>query len=659
MTAFTRRKVPAGAQGCGGDQGKSTQGISAQGGEAGETPAPPAAGRRARLRGLDGVRALAVLAVMAFHEGLRWIPGGFLGVDVFFVLSGYLITDLLVAQFDRSGRLDLRGFWARRARRLLPALAVVLVTVTAAVTVFEPDQLGSLRRALLGAVTFSSNWSQAVAHQSYFSVFGPPPPLQHLWSLAVEEQFYLVWPLVLAFAVFRLRSRWQRAAIAWAGAAASAATMAVVYAPGSDPSFVYYGTDTHASGLLIGAALALTWPLARVAAAAPRAARALDVAGLAGLAALAWAITHFSGSDGALYPAGLVFAALAAGAVVTAAAAPGRIARMLGWRPLRWLGVRSYGIYLWHWPVIALFPAVAGYGTNVAEVRLVETALPILLAAASWRWIEEPVLRNGFRAELRRRRGQIAGALTAAGRSPRRALPLAAPAALITVACVAGYGLVNPPDSMTLQQQIAQGEKVSAATQIAAAVARTGRNAPPASHPARRATPAAAHTSAQAAVTGSMVTAIGDSVMLASAQALETVLPGIYINAVVSRQMSAGVRVVQRLAASGQLRPVVLLGLGTNGNMATSEINQVRAAIGPDRWLVLINTYEPRSWEQPVNEMIDAAAQRDPHVLLVNWYGAIGNHTNMLRDDDVHPLPPGAVLYAQLIKSVVEQARTP
>lgn len=597
---------------------------------------------------------------MAFHEGLPWIPGGFLGVDVFFVLSGYLITDLLVAEFDRRGRLDLRGFWARRARRLLPALAVVLVTVTAAVTVFEPDQLGSLKRALAGAATFSSNWSQAVAHQSYFSSFGPPAPLQHLWSLAVEEQFYLVWPLVLAIVVTGLRRRWLRAAIAWAGAAASAATMAAVYVPGSDPSFVYYGTDTHASGLLIGAALALTWPLARVAAAAKRTATALDVGGLLGLAAIAWAITHFSGSDAALYPAGLAFAALAAGAVVTAAAAPGRIARTLGWRPLRWLGVRSYGVYLWHWPVIALFPVVAGYEANVIMTRLAETALPIALAAASWRWVEEPVLRHGFTAALRQRRGQIISALTAMQRSPKRALPLAAPAALFTVACVAGYGLLNPPGGLTLQQQIAEGEKVSAATQSAAAVS-TSRTAP------RTPGPAAGHSAVltrppipgQTAVTGSMVTAVGDSVMLASAQALQAVLPGIYINAVVSRQMSQGVQVVRQLAARDQLRPIVLLGLGTNGDMATREINQVRAAIGPHRWLVLINTYEPRPWEEPVNAMLAAAAGHDPHVLLVNWHRAIEDHTSLLRDDDVHPLPPGAVLYTQLIRAVLKQVRQP
>ena len=618
--------------------------------EAGSAQAP---GRRARSAGLDGVRALAVLAVMAFHEGIPGLRGGFLGVDVFFVLSGFLITDLLVAQYNRDGRLILRDFWVRRARRLLPALGLVLVAVTAAVTVFEPGELAALRDGLLGALTFSSNWSQAVARQSYFTAFGPPPPLQHLWSLAVEEQFYLAWPLVLAVGLGRTLRRRLAAVLAWTGAALSALLMAMIYIPGSDPSFVYYGTDTHASALLIGAALALTFPLARLGAVSAMAARRLDIIGIVGLVALAWAITHFSGSDQALYPDGLVFAALAAGVVVAAAAAPGLIAGVLGWGPLRWLGVRSYGIYLWHWPVIALFAAVAGPGRNPAEARLAETALPIALAAVSWRFVEEPILRRGLRAELLRRRAQLAGLVGAARNQPLRALPLAVPGALIAVACIAGYGLVNPPGGLTLEQQIAAGEKISAATHLSHGAA--GRVAARAeAHDGRG---AAAATVASARVSGAMVTAIGDSVMLSCAGWLNDALPGIYINAVMSRQMPSGVQVVRQLAASGRLRPVLLLGLGTNGNMAASEINQVRSIIGPDRWLVLINTYEPRPWEEPVNATIADAARHDRHVLLVNWYGAIENHTGLLRDDEVHPLPPGAVLYTRVIKAVIGSIR--
>jgi peptidoglycan/LPS O-acetylase OafA/YrhL len=233
---------------------------------------------------------------MAFHEGIPGALGGYLGVDIFFVLSGYLITDLLVAQRARRGRMGLGGFWIRRARRLLPALAVLLVTVTAAVAVIEPGQLGSLRPALGAAATYSSNWYQALHHVSYFATFGPPAPLQHLWSLAIEEQFYLIWPLILGLVLLLTVNRRARASIAWAGAAASALTMAILYTPGADPSLVYYGTDTHATALLVGSAIALTCPLARMITAPPELARRLDFIGMAGLALLAWAVGHFPGA---------------------------------------------------------------------------------------------------------------------------------------------------------------------------------------------------------------------------------------------------------------------------------------------------------------------------------------------------------------------------
>ncbi len=291
-----------------------------------------------RVPGLDGVRALAVLAVIAFHVGMRMTPGGFLGVDIFFALSGYLITDLLVAQHARCGRLDLRGFWVRRARRLLPALAMLLVAVTATVALFEPDQLPALGPTLAAAVSYSSNWYQALHHVSYFAAFGPPPPLQHLWSLAIEEQFYLAWPLLLLLVLTRLRGRWARVLTAWLGALASAAAVALIYLPGGDPSRVYYGTDTHATGLLVGAALALTWPMATLTNASRKFARRLDYLGGAGLVVLAWAVVHFSGADLAVYPLGLAVAALAAAGLTAAAAAPGTVSALLSLPPLRWLG---------------------------------------------------------------------------------------------------------------------------------------------------------------------------------------------------------------------------------------------------------------------------------------------------------------------------------
>ena len=237
---------------------------------------------RERAPGLDGVRALAVLTVIGFHEGASGLRGGFLGVDIFFVLSGFLITDLLIARYDRAGRLNLADFWTRRARRLLPALAVMLVVVTAAAAVIEPAQEASLRLALLAAVTYTSNWYQILHHVSYFAAISQaaaPPPFDHLWSLAIEEQFYLVWPLIVLCVIVRLDARRARVICALTGAAVSALVMVIQYTPGGDPSAVYYGTDTHASALLIGAALALAWPLRRLAAIPAAHTRRLDMAG--------------------------------------------------------------------------------------------------------------------------------------------------------------------------------------------------------------------------------------------------------------------------------------------------------------------------------------------------------------------------------------------
>jgi peptidoglycan/LPS O-acetylase OafA/YrhL len=606
-----------------------------------------------RAPGLDGVRALAVLAVMAFHEGLRGAPGGFLGVDVFFVLSGYLITDLLVTQRGRLGRLDLRIFWTRRARRLLPALAVVLIVVTAAVAVLEPDQLARLRPALLAAVTYSSNWFQAVHHVSYFASFGPPPPLQHLWSLAIEEQFYLAWPLILGLLLTQVSDRLVRVAFAWLGAVISALLMAILYAHGGDPSRVYYGTDTHLTALLVGAALALTWPLAKVATAPREFTRRLDFLGMAGLAVLAWAIGHLSGADPVVYPAGLALAALAAGALVLAATAGGAVGALLSMRPLRWLGIRSYGIYLWHWPVIALIAAASGPGPAAAWLWVVEACLAIVLAAASWKWIEAPILRDGFRATFGAYRRLLSESIRAARQSPVHVLPAVAAVAAATVACTAGYGVLNPPATQTssLMRQVAQGERVSAASQVQS-TPRTVSGATPA--PGRA---PATGTARHRRIPGWQVTAIGDSVMLASAVQLQKMLPGIYIDAQVSRQMGAGVADVKILADRGRLRQVVVVGLGTNGTVTDSQIRQLVREIGPRRTLVLVNTYEARPWEHADNGVLAAAGRRYPNVVLADWLATIGHHRSLLWGDGVHPRPPGARLYARMLVAAIEGDR--
>src|SRR5215210_3121354 len=250
------------------------------------------------MPGLDGLRAIAVLAVIAYHLNPASAPGGLLGVGVFFTLSGYLITDLLLGQREATGRLQLGDFWLRRARRLLPALFLMLAVVVAWVTLLDRSLLPGLRGDVLAAVGYVSNWWNIVREASYFARFGPPPPLDHLWSLAVEEQFYLIWPWLLWLGLRYVPGRYALAGLTLAGATLSAVAMALIYQPGVDPTRVYEGTDTRAFGLLIGAALAMVWPSRRLRAdLALRRLLLLDGAGGVGLVVIAlliWQTNQYS-----------------------------------------------------------------------------------------------------------------------------------------------------------------------------------------------------------------------------------------------------------------------------------------------------------------------------------------------------------------------------
>ena len=295
------------------------------------------------MPGLDGLRALAVLAVIAYHLELGWAQGGLLGVGVFFTLSGYLITDLLLGQREAVGHLRLGDFWLRRARRLLPALFLMLAVVVAWVTLLDRSQLPTLRGYVVAAAAYVSNWWNILREASYFSRFGPPPPLDHLWSLAVEEQFYLVWPFLLWIGLRYARGCYQLAGLTLAAAALSATAMALLYQPGVDPTRVYEGTDTRAFGLLVGAALAMVWPSRHLREDLSFWRRQfLNGAGVVGLVIIALLIWQTNEYSPFLYRRGIVLLSVATILVVAALSHPASwLGPALGLGPLRWLGVRS------------------------------------------------------------------------------------------------------------------------------------------------------------------------------------------------------------------------------------------------------------------------------------------------------------------------------
>ncbi len=364
------------------------------------------------MPGLDGLRAVAVLAVIAFHLNFGWAPGGLLGVGIFFTLSGYLITDLLLTQLSARGHIKLLAFWLARARRLLPALFLMLAIVVAWVTVFGPAQPDQFRKAVVSAVVYVNNWQQIFANVSYFARFAPEGPLNHLWSLSVEEQFYIVWPFLLLLGVKLVRERplasgiRPRLALVTLGLAfASSILMAVLYHPSLDPSRIYYGTDTRAGGLLFGAALAMVWPSRRLShRIALNARNTLDGLGLLGLLIVAIMIWQVGEFDAFLYRGGFVVLSLATVLILMPLAHPAcRLGRWLGARPLRWVGVRSYAIYLWQTPIIVLTSPTGRHGQSLVRDAL-QVAAILAISALSWKFVEEPIRHGAIGRFFARRR---------------------------------------------------------------------------------------------------------------------------------------------------------------------------------------------------------------------------------------------------------------
>jgi peptidoglycan/LPS O-acetylase OafA/YrhL len=597
------------------------------------TTSPTAPPDRFRVPGLDGIRALAVSTVIVYHLVPGTLIGGYLGVDIFFVVSGFLITTLLLRERAATGRISLRGFWTRRARRLLPALGILVLACCTAALFVGGDVLVGLGVQVVGAVTFSSNWLFIAQGASYFDAT-VPELFRNLWSLAVEEQFYLVWPLLVVLVLVRI-PRWAKLATIGALAIASAVWMAVTYAP-IDPTRVYYGTETHAFGLAIGAFLAILLLEREASMATARVARwSLGIGGTLAIAALVALAIVMSGDLDLVYRGGLVLVSLLSAVAITALLVPGsRLARALDLAPIRWVGLRSYGLYLWHWPVFVLvgsvLPTWPREGLEALTLGAIALAITVGAAALSYRFVEQPIRRHGFRATAQ-------AVLDAAPRS-RRAIGAALAMVLVTgFAGTSVAALVADPGRGEAQVYIEAGQE-----------------AIDAADPATPA-PDEADLVEDAVTTGDEITAIGDSVLLAAAPAMQTAYPGIAIDASVSRSMYSAPAVVQAHADAGTLRPVVVLALGTNGPIERSTLEEVRRILGPGRELVVVNAQAPRGWIPGVNAELSSFALVYRNVELANWHDAIQPFLHEMARDQVHFGPIGAGIFTAAVSDAVDR----
>jgi peptidoglycan/LPS O-acetylase OafA/YrhL len=640
---------------------------------AGESKSTPKLGYRPAL---DGIRALAVVAVFAYHAGLPWARAGFLGVDVFFVLSGYLITSVLLTERRRQGRIDLLRFWMRRARRLLPAVVVLLAAVAVTVPILAPDQSYRLRGDLLAALAYVSNWQLIFTEHSYFQSAGRPPILQHLWSLAVEEQFYLLWPPVLVVA---LRSRPYRriAKPLLLAAVASAVLMALLYKPYTDPSRVYFGTDTRALALLIGAALAaatVRWNLVDRIRDSGRA--MLDAAGLVALAALVWAVSHADEFDPRLYRGGFVVVALLSAALVAAAARPGQpmvLGRALGTRPMVWLGRRSYSVYLWFWPVLMLTRPqldVSLTGTPLLALRI---GLTLVLAAASYRFVECPAragalgrmwadIRRAWRTRtpIRRRTAAwgLAFSVTLAcvgvglAVGDRTMEPVAVEAATgLNSAAVAKVGTALPSTTAVTAPAVLPATTVPAPTTTAVPVTTT--TVPPTTVATVAAAPVVTIPSSLPALTAS-VTAIGDSVLLGAKPLLEHQIDGVVVDAEVARQFSSVLTTIRSYRDAGTLGSAVVIQTGNNGPFSASQFDQMMGLLRDVKRVVVVNVKVDRPWQDNNNNVIAEGVPRWPNAALVDWHALATARPDAFVDDGLHLTSAGVRLLTAAILAALQ-----
>jgi len=633
------------------------------------------------LPGLDGLRALAVIAVMVYHANPGWLAGGYLGVEVFFVISGYLITLLLMAEREQSGRINLGAFWARRARRLLPAMFFTLFLVLTYAMIFKSSVLGALRGDLLAAIFYVSNWYQIWVGHGY-TAGADWVPLRHLWSLAVEEQFYIVWPVVMVLLMRRGGTRRLALTARWLVIASLAITVvvAVLYYPGrigecdvtpdaywnvggrciSKMDFLYLATPTRATGLLLGSAMAMVWrPKAIMRSQMRDRGPLLDlvaVVGLMVLAALCWFVPIVSTdhANAILFRGGLFVTGVASLTLIAAVTHRHTVfSRVFALPPLLWAGTRSYGLYLYHWPIFLVIRKIAGNVLTLPQFIVAMIATSIL-TEFSYRMIEMPIRRREFAAwwdSLRRRPSQV----------PRQAMGATVVICLLLLAIgVIRLGLAEvKPNEVALgleagaQNTVSIDELLGDGTEppSAGTVPNTTvpSAAPQSTVPGTTTTTTSTTTTTTTIPTGPVnYLSIGDSVMLGAAGVLTD--RGYTVNAEQSRQMIDMVPVMQRLKEAGVFDDVVVIHLGTNGPFDKETLDAFLAPLSEVPNVIMLNVHANRSWTASNNQLLADRDVDGDNIILIDWNAKAAECAgNCFAADGIHLSADGQQFYANLI----------
>ena len=572
------------------------------------------------IASIDGLRAIAVTAVVLYHLGISWIPGGFLGVDLFFVISGYVITRLILDSINQSSALDLRAFYAARLRRIYPGFLFMITCNIIFIGVWAPEAMRRFLADLPYAITGTINWFLVARHQDYFEAIGRPPLLQHTWSLAVELQFYLIWPIIL-LTILKYFGKRNIAKIALVIAMVSGITLFFVslrldQANAQQISHIYFGTDTHSLGLFLGSALAVSWiPQNLSSDIAKRAQDVIDGIGVVGLLGLISTFLFIDETNASLYRIAFPLAGIFGCLVIISLVHPAsRFAPIISTAPFRWVGQRSYGIYIWHWVIFQMTrPSVDLTGQSWA-LYLARVLLVLALADISLRWVEIPfrkgVIQNWFRG-MKYRSSKVA--------LRQRASVLLSIITVLVITSSISVQAINKADKIA--EDITQEQSVPDQTQ-----------------------------EDLGSTTGLWVT--GDSVILGIRSKLESKEHISLINARVGRQ-APELLAVMRVDQSSVPSSPVIFNLGNNNALSEKTVIDIFEVIKNQPQIIVVNTAVPRPWRDANNAIISKVAAGYPNIKVVDWDRISKGRPELFAPDGVHLSPAGSDVYVDLVLSVL------
>ena len=570
---------------------------------------------------IDGLRALAVIAVMFYHLGFSWIPGGFLGVDLFFVISGYVITRMLLDSIAQSGGLDLRGFYLARLRRLLPALLFMLTTTIIAVGIWAPDTIKRLLVDTPFALTGTINWWLVANEQDYFESIGRPPLLQHTWSLAVEAQFYLVWPLILYFILKKFGKKHIPVAALFIAAASGIALLLVSFsidaANASKVSHVYFGTDTHSIGLFLGAALAVSWiPQNFRVELSRKGQNFIDGIGVFGFIGILATFLFIDASNPAMYKIAFPLAGIFGAAIIASIVHPAsRFAPILQNKVLLWIGERSYAIYLWHWVIFQVTrPTVdlAGQAWALYSLRIL---IVFALADISLRYVELPIRRGVIQYWIKGRKYR-----TKKERNRQTSLLSTATVIVVIIAAVISVRAI----SIANDARTALEKSLTVDTSTAVPTEKDG------------------------------LWVTGDSVILGIRSVLEENQPISLVNARIGRQAPELLEVLIQDQPQALDSPIIF-NLGNNNALSREQVEQIFEAVKGQPQIIVVNTAVPRPWRDGNNQIINEVAAKYPQADVIDWNAISNGRPEFFAPDGVHLVPAGVNVYVSAILEKLQE----